>query len=85
VQINPSTSGSTPGVGVENLKPGQKIKVILKEGEKRPAPSKSPTTKPAAPVKVVPKPSGSTADIGITNLKPGQKIKVTVKSGGTKK
>jgi uncharacterized repeat protein (TIGR02543 family) len=85
VRINPSTNGPSTNIGVENLKPGQKIKVIIKEGDKKPAPSKSPTTKPSTPLKVVPKPSGSSADIGITNLKPGQKIKVTVKSGGTKK
>jgi cold shock CspA family protein len=79
---------------VDNLKPGQKIKVTIVEGKPTPTPKSTPKPSPSAtkfkvttkdPVKVVPKPSGSSAKFGINNLKPGQKIKVTVKTGGTNK
>jgi hypothetical protein len=99
--INPKTSGSSAKVGIDNLKPGQKIKVTVKEGEVitsprpstkatiTPKPSAKPSATPKAtskaPIKIVPKPSGSSAKFGINNLKPGQKIKVTVKTGGTEK
>jgi cold shock CspA family protein len=33
VAINPKTTGSSAKVGIENLKPGQKIKVTVKDGE----------------------------------------------------
>jgi hypothetical protein len=83
-------------VKVNNVKPGQKIKVIVVEGKQTPTPKASIKPSPKAssntfkvttnqPVKVVPTPSGSNAAVGITNLKPGQKIKVTVNTGGTKK
>jgi transglutaminase/protease-like cytokinesis protein 3 len=85
-------------VTVNNIKPGQKIKVTVVEGSALPTvkASSQATSKPVAPknnfkvttkepVKVQPKPSGSKASVGVSNLKPGQKIKVTVKTGGTKK
>jgi hypothetical protein len=87
-------------VTVNNIKPGEKIKVTVVEGNALPKPSatpkasKEPTTSPTKstfvvtskdPVKVVPKPTGSSAGFGLSNLKPGQKIKVTVKTGGTQK
>jgi hypothetical protein len=87
-------------VKLENIVPGQKIKVTVVEGKvkerPKPTPTPTPTPKPSTSkndfkvtnndrVKVVPTPSGSKAAVGITNLKPGQKIKVTVKTGGSKK
>ncbi|CAN2230032.1 Listeria/Bacterioides repeat [Candidatus Nanopelagicaceae bacterium] len=97
--INPSTSGGNAKVGIENLQPGQKIKVTVKEGSTAtPKASVKPTAKATPlptkndfkvttknPLKVIPKPSGNKAKVDVQNLKPGQKIKVTVKSGGTKK
>ena len=101
--INPPSTGTDKSKGaikIENLLPGQKIKVTVVEGKSSPSVKATPkvtpkaTPKPSAsgsktksdaPVKVVPKPSGSSAGVGINNLKPGQKIKVTVKTGGTKK
>jgi hypothetical protein len=96
-----NTAGSSKSsVTVNNIKPGQKIKVTVVEGNSIPTPTASPkaTPKPKTlpaknnfkvttkePVKVDPKPSGNGAGFGIKNLKPGQKIKVTIKTGGTQK
>jgi uncharacterized repeat protein (TIGR02543 family) len=59
VAINPSTSGSTAKIGINNLKPGQKIKVTVKEGKTvaTPAPSAKATTKPKATPKASSKPT----------------------------
>jgi hypothetical protein len=98
----PKNSSGSPksSVTVNNIKPGQKIKVTVVEGNSIPTPTASPkaTPKPKPlpaknnfkvttkePVKVDPKPSGNGAGFGIKNLKPGQKIKVTIKTGGTQK
>jgi hypothetical protein len=93
-------NSSKTTVLVENVKPGQKIKVTVVEGNQTaptnasPKATPKPSSKPSQntfkvttkePVKVVPSPSGSKAAVGITNLKPGQKIRVTVKTGGTQK
>ena len=98
VTIIPKATGSSSKIGIENLKPGQKIKVTVVEGNSLPSPKSTSKTTPAPPapkngfkvttkdpVKVIPKPAGSKAAVGVSNLKPGQKIKVTVKTGGTTK
>jgi hypothetical protein len=100
LEIKPPVTDEGSGkssVTVNNVKPGQKIKVTVIESNNTPTPKATPksTTSNAPksnfkvttkdPVKVVPKPSGAKANVGISNLKPGQKIKVTVKTGGTKK
>jgi uncharacterized repeat protein (TIGR02543 family) len=77
------SNSSKSSVVVENLKPGQKIKVTVIE--KSPKPSIAPSAKPKAPLVIKPSPAGSKAKINVDNLKPGQKIKVTVKTGGSKK
>jgi len=70
-------------VTLNNLQPGQKLKVTIVEG-------KAITSKAAAPVskksdvQIAPQTSGSNAKFGITNLKPGQKIKITIKDGAKK-
>jgi cold shock CspA family protein len=48
VAINPKTTGSNAKVGIENLKPGQKIKVTVKDGEviSPVHPTSKATTKP---------------------------------------
>jgi uncharacterized repeat protein (TIGR02543 family) len=66
--IKPSASGDKAKVGIENLKPGQKIKVTVKEGavatkQATPAPSKNATSK--ATPKPAPKKTFTT-----TNKKP---------------
>jgi hypothetical protein len=35
IQIAPKTSGNTAKFGVTNLKPGQKIKITIKDGTKK--------------------------------------------------
>jgi cold shock CspA family protein len=70
---------------LNNLQPGQKIKVTIIEGKPMTPtskPSPSPTKK--SDIQIAPKTSGNTAKFGVTNLKPGQKIKITIKDG-TKK
>jgi predicted DNA-binding antitoxin AbrB/MazE fold protein len=86
VQIAPKPSGSGAKVQVDNLSPGQKLKVTISELQKLVKPpaknSKKPTPKPTKkPVTIVPKPSQTGTKIGVQNLKPGQKVKVTIKSG----
>ena len=83
--INPSTSGSGAKFGLENLKPGQKIKVTVKEKNRLATPKPTPQPSSRPPLSIVPKPSGGSAKVGVKNLKPGQKIKVTVKTGGSNK
>ena len=53
LEINPKTSGSSAKVGIQNLKPGQKIKVTVKDGKV----ITSPTSSVTAPGK--PKPNAS--------------------------
>jgi hypothetical protein len=68
--INPSTSGSKAKVGIENLKPGQKIKVTVKEGEtiSTPKPSAKPT--PKASSKSSPKPTSKPSPSQKVSKKP---------------
>jgi cold shock CspA family protein len=83
-------------VQIDNLLPGQKVKVTISDlstlAPKAPTPtttSKATATKKPTPtptptkksVTIVPKPSESGTKIGVQNLKPGQKVKVTIKSG----
>jgi hypothetical protein len=67
------------------LKPGQKIKVTVKEKNRLATPKPTPKPSSRPPLSIVPKPSGGSAKVGVKNLKPGQKIKVTVKTGGSNK
>ena len=86
VDIAPKPSGPSTKVGIQNLLPGQKIKVTIVDK------ATLPTAKPSSPaaanskkkVSIAPKPSGKGAKVGIKNLKPGQKVKVTIKPGGSK-
>jgi cold shock CspA family protein len=79
-------------VQIDNLLPGQKVKVTISDlskfATKKPTPTpkatatKKPTPKPTKKsVTIVPKPSQTGTKIGVQNLKPGQKVKVTIKSG----
>jgi hypothetical protein len=73
-------------VQIDNLLPGQKVKVTISELQTLINPTSKPTVKPTLkptkkPVTIVPKPSESGTKIGVQNLKPGQKVKVTIKSG----
>jgi hypothetical protein len=86
----PKPTGSSAKVQIDNLLPGQKIKVTIsglsKFATKAPAPKATPTKKPTPQptkksVTIVPKPSQTGTKIGVQNLKPGQKVKVTIKSG----
>ena len=73
---------------IDNLLPGQKVKVTISDLSQLPTakPTVKPTPKPTPmPTKkaitIVPKPSQTGTKVGIQNLKPGQKVKVTIKSG----
>ena len=71
---------------IDNLLPGQKVKVTISELQTLIKPTAKPTVKPTPkqtkkPVTIVPKPSETGTKVGIQNLKPGQKVKVTIKSG----
>ena len=71
---------------IDNLLPGQKVKVTISELQTLIKPTAKPTVKPTPkptkkPVTIVPKPSETGTKIGVQNLKPGQKVKVTIKSG----
>ncbi len=82
VQISPKPSGSGAKVQIDNLLPGQKLKVTISELQTFTQPTVKPTPKPTKkPVTIVPNPSKSGTKIGVQNLKPGQKVKVTIKSG----
>jgi multidrug efflux pump subunit AcrA (membrane-fusion protein) len=86
VQISPKPSGSGAKVQIDNLLPGQKVKVTISELQTFTQPTVKPTVKPTPkptkkPVTIVPNPSKSGTKIGVQNLKPGQKVKVTIKSG----
>jgi cold shock CspA family protein len=94
LSIAPKPSGSSANVQIDNLLPGQKVKVTISDLSQLPTaaptakPTSKPTTKPTpkpSPTKkavtIVPKPEQSGTKVGIQNLKPGQKVKVTIKSG----
>ena len=73
---------------IDNLLPGQKVKVTISDLSQLPTakptvkPTPKPTPKPTKKaVTIVPKPSQSGTKVGVGNLKPGQKVKVTIKSG----
>jgi cold shock CspA family protein len=73
-------------VQIDNLSPGQKVKVTISELQTLIKPTAKPTVKSTPkptkkPVTIVPKPSETGTKIGVQNLKPGQKVKVTIKSG----
>jgi hypothetical protein len=88
VAIAPKPSGSSAKVQINNLLPGQKVKVTISDLSQlkraTPKPTVTTTAKPKPKkktVKIIPKPSQSGTKVGIQNLKPGQKLKVTIKSG----
>jgi hypothetical protein len=94
LKIAPKPEGSSAKVQIDNLLPGQKVKVTISDlstlAPKAPTPTpslkatatKKPTPKPTKKsVTIVPKPSESGTKVGVQNLKPGQKVKVTIKSG----
>ena len=92
LNIAPKPSGSSAKVQIDNLLPGQKLKVTITDLSKlpttKPKPKVTTTAKPKPKptptkkaVKIVPKPSKTGTKVGIQNLKPGQKVKVTIKSG----
>jgi multidrug efflux pump subunit AcrA (membrane-fusion protein) len=75
-------------VQIDNLLPGQKVKVTISDLSQLPTATPKPnvtTTAKPKPTKkavtIVPKPEQSGTKVGIENLKPGQKVKVTIKSG----
>jgi hypothetical protein len=83
LKINPSTNGSSAKVGVENLQPGQKIKVIVKEDRATPQPTRtavpSPSAKPTSRASIPPRANPS--------VKPSNKstspVKVVPKPSGS--
>jgi protein involved in polysaccharide export with SLBB domain len=90
--IAPQPSGSSAKVQIDNLLPGQKVKVTISDlptlAPKAPTPTPKvtatakPKSKPTQKsVTIVPKPSQTGTKVGVGNLKPGQKVKVTIKSG----
>ena len=90
MEIAPKPSESSAKVQIDNLLPGQKVKVTISDLSKLPTatpkPSVTTTAKPKPKptkkaVTIVPKPEQSGTKVGIQNLKPGQKVKVTIKSG----
>ncbi len=88
VAIAPKPSGSGAKVQIDNLLPGQKVKVTISDLSQlktaTPKPTVTTTAKPKPTKKavtIVPKPSQTGTKLGIQNLKPGQKVKVTIKSG----
>ena len=90
MNIAPKPTGSKAKVQIDNLLPGQKVKVTISDlsllTKKTPTPKAKTTKKPAPKptkksVTIVPKPSQTGTKIGVQNLKPGQKVKVTIKSG----
>jgi predicted DNA-binding antitoxin AbrB/MazE fold protein len=90
LNIAPKPTGSKAKVQIDNLLPGQKVKVTISDlsllTKKKPAPKAKTTKKPAPKQKkksvtIVQKPSQKGTKIGVQNLKPGQKVKVTIKSG----
>jgi hypothetical protein len=85
LEIKPSLSKTSAAVAVNNLKPGEKIKVTIIEGKPINSPAKTtPTPTNPKGVQIAPKTTGSRADVGISNLKTGQQIKVTIKDGAKK-
>jgi uncharacterized repeat protein (TIGR02543 family) len=90
LNIAPKPAGSSAKVQIDNLLPGQKVKVTISDLSKLPTATPKPTVTTTAkpkpkptkkPVTIVPKPSQTGTKLGIQNLKPGQKVKVTIKSG----
>jgi cold shock CspA family protein len=94
LNIAPKPTGSKAKVQIDNLLPGQKVKVTISDLSKLPTATPKPTVTTTAkpkpkpkpkpkkkPVTIVPKPSQTGTKLGIQNLKPGQKVKVTIKSG----
>jgi cold shock CspA family protein len=90
LNIAPKPTGSSAKVQIDNLLPGQKVKVTISDLSKLPTATPKPTVTTTAqptpkptkkPVTIVPKPSQTGTKLGIQNLKPGQKVKVTIKSG----
>jgi cold shock CspA family protein len=77
LNINPKPSGASAKVGIENLKPGQKIKVVVKEGKKVPSPA--PSVKASS--KATPKPNSSKNNFKVTTKEP---VKVVPKPSGSK-
>ena len=81
VTINPKTTDSSSKVGIENLKPGQKIKVTVIEGKSIPSNSKSATPSPKTTSKATPKPVAPKNGFKTTTKAP---VKVVPKPSGTK-
>jgi TusA-related sulfurtransferase len=90
--VPPSKTAQGPRaqVQVQNLKPGQKLKVTISDistTQNRvpvtPKTSSSPTPKASAKaaVEIIPKPAKKSTAVNLLKLKPGQKIKVTIKTG----
>jgi hypothetical protein len=77
LSINPKGLGTSAKVGIQNLKPGQKIKVSVKEGESLPSPTPSSkvTSKPS------PKPVATKSNSQGTTKNP---VKVVPKPSGSK-
>jgi hypothetical protein len=90
--VPPSKTATGPRaqVAVQNLKPGQKLKVTISglSATQSVTPivpptssSATPKAKPKAAVEIVPKPAKKSTAVNLLKLKPGQKIKVTIKTG----
>jgi TusA-related sulfurtransferase len=82
--------GPKAQIEVQNLKPGQKLKVTISDlsttqnsAQVTPKPSASATPKatPKQSVEIIPVPAKKSTKLNLLKLKPGQKIKVTIKTG----
>jgi hypothetical protein len=82
--------GPKAQVQVQNLKPGQKLKVTISDlattqssSQVTPKASSSARAKARAnaTVEIIPVPAKKSTKVNLLKLKPGQKIKVTIKTG----
>ena len=84
LEIAPKVGDKSASVAINNLKPGQKIKVTITQGKSATINKPAPAKKSDSVVEISPETDGNRANVGIMNLKPGQKIKVTIKDGAKK-
>jgi TusA-related sulfurtransferase len=82
--------GPKAQIEVQNLKPGQKLKVTISDlattqssspVTPKASSSATPNARPKSTVEIIPVPAKKSTKLNLLKLKPGQKIKVTIKTG----
>jgi hypothetical protein len=82
--------GPKAQIEVQNLKPGQKLKVTISDLStiqnnvlvtSKTSGSATPKARAKSAVEIIPKPAKKSTAVNLLKLKPGQKIKVTIKTG----